>query len=76
MELALHDETIEPFVEPLPGGLVRLHAHPDCDLDAFLNSQADFNPLIVDGLRELWSNPEIDRNFDRRENYVLVTRAD
>jgi hypothetical protein len=76
MEIALHDETIEPFVESLSGGSVRVHAHPKCDIEQFLNSQPDLNPLIVDGIRDLWFSPDIERKFDRRGDYVLVTRAD
>ncbi len=75
MEIALHDETIEPFVESLPGGVVRLHAHPDCDVEAFLQSNPDLHPLVVDGIRELWFNPNLERNYDRRDNYVLITRG-
>lgn len=76
MEIALHDETIDPFVESLPGGAVRLHAHSGLDIEAFLQSQADLHPLVVDGIRDLWFNPEVERKFDRRDGYVLVSRAD
>lgn len=76
MEIALHDDSIDPFVEKLPGGSVRLHAHAGLDLAEYLNSQNELPADVANGIRDLWFDPEVERNFDLRDGYVLVSRAD
>lgn len=76
MEIALHDDSIDPFVETLPGGAVRLHAHAGLDLAEYLNNQNELPADVANGIRDLWFDPEVERNFDLRDGYVLITRAD
>ena len=75
MEIALHDESIEPFVELLPGGVVRLHAHAGLDLAAYFENQTELPHHAACEIRELWFNPEIERKFQPREGFVLISRA-
>lgn len=76
MEIALHDDPIDPFVESLPGGSVLLHAHPDCDVENFLATQTGVDSQISAGLIDLWKNPNTLRTFEPRDGYVLVRRVD
>jgi hypothetical protein len=73
MEIALHDDPTDPFVEVRHDGWICLHADIYCDIDAFLEKTDFLDPKVKLGLLKLWRDSSIHRNFARMSDYVSVT---
>jgi hypothetical protein len=73
VEVALHDEDIEPFLEIMDSGTVRIHGCVDSDLPRFLDSQMVLNDLQKSNFLRLWNAPDDERQFSRGPGFVLIT---
>ena len=73
MEIALYDQEIEPWLERLATGGARLHAHVDLDIERFAGELPELQPEEKIQLLDLWSNPAVNRRYDRQRDFVLVT---
>ncbi|MDE2591674.1 MAG: hypothetical protein KGL41_02310 [Actinomycetales bacterium] len=76
MEITLPDDSIDPFVETLPWGVVRLLAHGGLDLTEYFNNQNELPADVANGILDLWFDPKVERHFDLRDGYVLTSHAD
>lgn len=73
VEVALHDEVIEPFLEIMDGGTVRIHGCVDSDLPQFLDGQMALTELQKSNFLRLWNSPDDERHFSRGPGFVLIS---
>jgi hypothetical protein len=72
LEIALHDKATDPYLEPTDGGSFRFHADITCDLHNFLGTDELLTEEQRHVLVGLWEDPEIDRQFEQENGFVLV----
>jgi hypothetical protein len=74
MEIALHAQVDEPYLEHLPGDRVRVHADISHNIEELLAKFAHLSHRQLQELQALWGDPETDRKFTDLNDFVLIRK--
>ena len=75
MEIALHTEVDEPYLEALADGRVRLHADIHQTIETLLDKFAHLSTDQLELLKALWVDSTTARKFTNCGDYVLISQG-
>jgi hypothetical protein len=73
VEIALHDEEVDPFLEQMPSGALRIHGSIDADLQNFVENHPQASELQKQEFLKLWTAEEMHREFVREQGLVVIS---